>query len=167
MSPPNSKTAKIWRGRGASTLQDQARIARKTNPSTANQLDLQAEEQFSIARMYRRTRDFNYVGGMSSSDSIENGIEKNVARELSEAGYGAVWAAPAKGELPDIWGDLKVDITKNRKKTVWLSGLVAVFVSGAGFPRLLPSFRAMDPRCISGWNELLASLPWELQLCVL
>ena len=114
-------------------LQDQARIARKTNPSTANQLDLQAEEQFSIARMYRRTRDFNYVGGMSSSDSIENGIEKNVARELSEAGYGAVWVAPAKGELPDIWGDLKVDIAKNRKKTVWLSGLVAVFVLALAF----------------------------------
>jgi len=135
-------------------LQEQARMARKTNPSSANALDLQAEEQFAIGRMYRQTRDFNYVGGMSSTDNIENGIEKNVARELSEAGYGAMWVAPAKGELPDIWGDLKADIAKNRKKTVWLSGLVAIFVLALAFLTFTQLPRDGSP--LQRWLERIA-----------
>jgi hypothetical protein len=116
-------------------LQDQARKARKTEPAnsiTANELDLQAEEQFTIARMYRRTREFNYVG-ISDNETIENGIERVVAKELSEAGYGAVWVAPAKDQTPDIWAALKKEIGENRNKTILLSGLVAVFVLALAF----------------------------------
>ncbi len=116
-------------------LQEQAQKARKTEPAnsvTANELDLQAEEQFAIARMYRQIRDYAYVG-ISSTDTIENGIEKKVADELSEAGYGAVWKAPDKDKLPDIWSSLKEEIKKNRQKTIWLSGLVAVFVLALAF----------------------------------
>src|SRR3984957_4624504 len=116
-------------------LQEQAQKARKTgsaNPVTANELDLQAEEQFAIARMYRQIRDYAYVG-ISATDTIENGIEKKVADELSEAGYGAVWKSPPKDKLPDIWSTLKEEIKSNRKKTIWLSGLVAVFVLALAF----------------------------------
>jgi len=105
---------------------------RKTNAGAANAIDLQSEEQFAIARMYRRIRDYNYVG-IDANDTIEVGIEKNVARELSEAGYGAAWTDPPKGRLPNIWSDLQADIAKNRRKTVWLSGLVAVFVLALAF----------------------------------
>jgi hypothetical protein len=116
-------------------LQRQAENARKaalTGSITANELDLQAEEQFAIARMYRQIREYAYVG-INDNDTIETGISRNVARELADAGYGAKWVEPAKGETPDIWGDLKADIATNRKKTVYLSGLVAVFVLALAF----------------------------------
>jgi tetratricopeptide (TPR) repeat protein len=108
-------------------LQEQAAKLRPTNSSAANSLDLQAEEQFTIARMYHRTGEFTYVG-INPSDEIETAIEKKVATELSEAGYGAVWNPPEQGKSTDIWRDLNDDIAKNRKKTVRLSGLVAIFV---------------------------------------
>ncbi len=117
----------IARARGF-YLQAQASAARKIKSPSANALDLQAEEQFTIARMYRRTRDFAYVRGMSDKDTIEVGIEKDVAEELSEAGYGAKWTEPRPNELPDIWVELKAEIGRNQAKTKWLSGLVAVFV---------------------------------------
>lgn len=113
-------------------LQRQAAELRKTNAAAANALDLQSEEQLAIARMYRRIRDFNYVN-INATDTIEVGIEKNVARELSEAGYGAVWSDPSGSELPNIWSGLQADIAKNRHKTVWLSGLVALFVLALAF----------------------------------
>jgi len=72
------------------TSQDQCRAA--------NAIDLQSEEQFAIARMYRRIRDYNYVG-IDANDTIEVGIEKNVARELSEAGYGAAWTILPKADF--------------------------------------------------------------------
>jgi hypothetical protein len=111
-------------------LQQQARELRRTNSPGANALDLQTEEQFAIARMYRRTGNFNYVG-LEYKDGLEIGIERKVAEELS--GAGAVWAAPLNGELPDIWRDMRRDIDKNRNKTVWLSGLVAIFVLALAF----------------------------------
>jgi hypothetical protein len=116
-------------------LQQQAENSRKTaltGSITANELDLQAEEQFAIARMYRQIREYAYVG-INDNDTIETGISRNVARELADAGYGAKWVEPAKGETPDIWGELKADIATNRKKTVYLSGLVAVFVLALAF----------------------------------
>lgn len=101
---------------------------RKTNSLGANALDLQAEEQFAIARMYRRTRNFNYVG--IQDKEVEVGIKKKVAEELSEAG--AVWAAPLNGELPDIWRDLRRDRAVSRamkahhKLSRLVSGLLQV-----------------------------------------
>src|SRR5271154_4044860 len=90
-------------------LQQQAKDLRDANPSAANTLDLQAEEQFAIARMYRRIGRFIYVS-IDQKDTLEVGIEKNVARELSDAGFGAVWVNPPPGELPNIWRDLQKDI---------------------------------------------------------
>src|SRR3984957_3908460 len=138
-------------------LQEQARKARQTFPTnftTANQLDLQAEEQFAIARMYRRTEDFNYVSGMSASATIESGIEKNVATELSEAGYGAVWKEPVGDKAPDIWSDLKEDIARSRLKTVCLSGLVAIFVLALAFLTFTQLPRDGSP--VQRWLERLA-----------
>src|SRR5579864_5493192 len=103
-----------------------------TNPSAGSELDVQAEEQFAIARMYRRISDFSYIY-IADKDSIETGIEKIVASDLSALGYGAVWTEPKKGELPFIWGGLQSQVDVNRKKTVRLSGLVALFVLALAF----------------------------------
>ena len=134
-------------------LQHQARELRKKNSPLANPLDLQAEEQFAIARMYRRTGNFNYVG-LEYKDGLEIGIERKVAEELSEAGYGAVWNNPRKGEAPDMWRDMQVAISKNRNKTVWLSGLVAIFVLALAF--LTFTQLVADGSPLQGWFERFA-----------
>ena len=134
-------------------LQQQAKDLRDANPSAANTLDLQAEEQFAIARMYRRIGRFIYVS-IDQKDTLEVGIEKNVARELSDAGFGAVWVNPPPGELPNIWRDLQKDIAVNRNKTVWLSGLVAMFVLALAF--LTFTQLATDGSRLQLWLERIA-----------
>lgn len=59
-------------------LQQQARELRRTNSPGANALDLQTEEQFAIARMYWRTRNFNYVG--IEDKDVDSESKKNRGR---------------------------------------------------------------------------------------
>ena len=59
-------------------LRRKAEELRKGGLSGSNELDIQAEEQFAIARMYKRIGDFNYVY-IADEDSVETGIEKIVA----------------------------------------------------------------------------------------
>ena len=61
--------------------------------------------QFAIARIYKRVGDFNYVY-IARGDSVETGIEKIIAADLSTLGYGAGWAEPKKDGIPFIWGGL-------------------------------------------------------------
>jgi hypothetical protein len=134
-------------------LRRKAEELRKGGLSGSNELDIQAEEQFAIARMYKRIGDFNYVY-IADEDSVETGIEKIVAADLSTLGYGAVWAEPRKDEIPFIWRGLQSQVDINRKKSIRLSGLVALFVLALAF--LTFTQVSADGSRLQWWLERIA-----------
>ena len=120
-----AKSAHLKRARD---LQERAEKIRATDRGKASLLELQAQEEVSLARIQQPYLDFTEVPGVGNKSlTINQIVDRQVAEELSESGLGSKWQKNAS-----IWQSLEQQIGTSRRKLKWLSFAVVVFVIALG-----------------------------------
>lgn len=115
-------------------LRGEADALRKVDPAGAARRDVQAEVEFNSARILKPYRNITWIDG--ADDNTLKGpqlIDKNVARDLQDIGFGTRWTTPkeSKIEVPStsMWHGLQGEIDKVRDELFWLSIAVVLFVA--------------------------------------
>jgi hypothetical protein len=120
-----AKDAHLKRAR---ELQERAEKIRSTDRGKASLLELQAQEEVSLARIQQPYLDFTEVPGVSNKSlSINQIVDRQVAAELAESGLGSKW-----NKSDSIWQSLQQQIKTSRTKLEWLAFAVVVFVIALG-----------------------------------
>ena len=92
-------------------------------------LELEAQEEYSLALVQEPYLAFTEVPGMSDNSlSMQKIIDRQVARDLSNSGRGSKWADKGK----TIWENLETQIGNSRKKLKRLALAVIIFVVSLG-----------------------------------
>jgi hypothetical protein len=113
----------------ARDLQRRAEKVRSTDRGKASLLELQAQEEVSLARIQQPYLDFTRVPGVEDKGLTVNQIvDRQVAEELSQSGLGSKW----QDKNDSIWQSLERQIKASRTKLRWLSFAVVVFVIALG-----------------------------------
>jgi hypothetical protein len=120
-----AKDAHLKRAR---ELQERAEKIRSTDRGKASLLELQAQEEVSLARIQQPYLDFTEVPGVSNKSlTINQIVDRQVAAELAESGLGSKW-----NKNDSIWQSLQQQIETSRRKLKLLSFAVVVFVIALG-----------------------------------
>ena len=120
-----AKDAHLKRAR---ELQGRAEKIRSTDRGKASLLELQAQEEVSLARIQQPYLDFTEVPGVSNKSlTINQIVDRQVAAELAESGLGSKW-----NKNDSIWQSLEEQIKTSRTKLKWLAFAVVVFVIALG-----------------------------------
>jgi hypothetical protein len=121
-----AKDAHLKRAR---ELQERAEKIRSTDRGKASLLELQAQEEVSLARIQQPYLDFTEVPGVSNKSlTINQIVDRQVAAELAESGLGSKW----QKVNDSIWQSLQQQIETSRRKLELLSFAVVVFVIALG-----------------------------------
>jgi hypothetical protein len=120
-----AKDAHLKRAR---ELQGRAERIRSTDRGKASLLELQAQEEVSLARIQQPYLEFTEVPGVSNKSlTINQIVDRQVAAELAESGLGSKW-----NKSDSIWESLQQQIKTSRTKLKWLAFAVVVFVVALG-----------------------------------
>ena len=116
-------------------LRGEADALRKVDAAGAARRDVQAEVEFNAARILKPYRNITWIDG--ADDKTLKGpqlVDKNVARDLQDIGFGTRWTAAGESKrvATSLWHGLQDEIDKVRKKLFWLSIAVVLFVAGLG-----------------------------------
>ena len=121
-----AKDAHLKRARD---LQERAEKIRSSDRGKASVLELQAQEEVSLARIQQPYLDFTEVPGVSNKSlTINQIVDRQVAAQLAESGLGSKW----QKTNDSIWQSLQQQIETSRKKLKLLSFAVVVFVIALG-----------------------------------
>jgi hypothetical protein len=117
-----AKDAHLKRAR---ELQERAEKIRTTDRGKASLLELQAQEEVSLARIQQPYLDFTEVPG-NGNLTINQSVDLQVAEELSQLG------SKISDKKDNIWQNLERQIRASRTKLKWLAFAVVVFVIALG-----------------------------------
>ena len=92
-------------------------------------MDLESEEEYTLARAIRPYRD-NVAITLDSKLSLENSIEKLAADDLEDFGFNVHWpdSPGPNGVFPSLWAGLDADIQAAHRRVVYLALASVAFV---------------------------------------
>jgi hypothetical protein len=116
-------------------LRAEADALRKVDPAGAARRDVQAEVEFNAARILKPYRNATWIDGFDAEkfDKAQT-IDRNVARDLQNIGFGSQWTAPgeSKSEATSLWRALRDEITEVQRRLIRLTIAVVLFVAALG-----------------------------------
>ncbi len=116
-------------------LRKEADELRASDPVQAARRDVEAQEEFDAARLLEPYLSITRVSWLGDSKlSLPQIIDKNVAYKLQHIGFGSRWTEPGKSDAKaaSIWQGLQEQIKEDRKKLIWLTVAVVIFVAALG-----------------------------------
>ena len=137
------EVAKSRHLRRAKECQERAEKIRASERGRAMLLELEAQEEFTLARIQQPYLAFTEIPGMGNKNwTINQVIDRQVAEALAESGLGSKW----EEKKNTIWESLEVQIDESRIKLKRLALAVVIFVVSLGCLSLAELWRHKPSR---------------------